>query len=548
MSNKDLNLPRLPTTPRKAQRLEIMNREAEIFAAWRKLCPGNFMVFAKGLTIASQKGPRQLQNCVADFQLKCFEDIAPALHKVRDGEMPHIKRWWIERTKKASKDADLAVIILWLVCFPRRPFYMQVGAANMVQAAIVKERIVHLLYHNPWLNEHVEVVQKMVRSKKLMPDGSPMAHLDIMSSDISGAHGGTPDVLIVNELSHVNKWEFVENLMDNADGVDQGLQIIATNAGYKGSPAEKWRQHAIAHPEHWCVHVLDRPAPWHSAETIKEARQRNPESRFKRLWKGIWTSGKGDALSEEDIDSAFDLLEPHAKPLDGWLYLLGLDLGIKHDHAGLVVLGVNVEAKRIETAFWKAYSPHPDTREVDLRQVREDVRHYGRFFKAVCCHYDPHQAALMAQDLRADITMREMIFSSGKNLTLMAQCLITAFESKVIHCYDDSDGRLRGDLSKINIVDKTYGYKIEAVRDEYGHADVAVALSITLPSAVQMLGGLGIRFSADDILYDPSSEKDLTEEEVANLPDEFQDLFEEEKPDKKKRASMHSDDPFGDID
>ena len=66
-------------------------------------------------------------------------------------ERPKMQRFWIERTKKASKDADLAVIMMWLVAFPVRPLYMQVGAADRVQAGIVKDRMSHLLHHNPWL-------------------------------------------------------------------------------------------------------------------------------------------------------------------------------------------------------------------------------------------------------------------------------------------------------------------------------------------------------------------------------------------------------------
>ena len=47
---------------------------------------------------------------------------------------------------------------------------------------------------------------------------------------------------------------------------------------------------------------------------------------------------------------------------------------------------------------------------------------------------------------------------------------------------------LVADLSRLTIVEKSYGYKLEAVRNESGHADLATALAIALPIAVERSG------------------------------------------------------------
>jgi hypothetical protein len=44
------------------------------------------------------------------------------------------------------------------------------------------------------------------------------------------------------------------------------------------------------------------------------------------------------------------------------------------------------------------------------------------------------------------------------------------------------------DLGRLTIVEKSYGYRLEAVRDEHGHADLATALAIALPIAVEQSG------------------------------------------------------------
>jgi phage terminase large subunit-like protein len=527
-------------------RLPFMQKEKEIEKAYIKQSEVDFLTFVRGLRIASQSGPKVFENCMALFQRICFEELASSIQALRDGRMPEIRRWWIERTKKASKDADLAIIVVWLLAFARRPFYVQVGAANKIQAAIVKERIVHLLHWNPWLNDLIEVVQWNVRSKKITSGGTPLAHLDILSSDAAGAHGGTPDLLVVNELSHVAKFEFVETLLDNADGVAQGMVIVATNAGFKGSKAEKWRNIALA-SEDWATHVLSKPAPWHSAATIKQAQMRNPYSRFLRLWKGMWVSGKGDALPENHIERCFTLDGPAFEPHKGVVYVAGLDIGVSHDHSGLVVLGADPVAQTVHTAWWKRWKPQEDTGEVDLQDIEKTLLWANEKFRLEALLYDPHQAKLLAQRLRYKMPCRQMTFQPT-NLIRMAQALMQVVEAGKLKCYDDEEGSFRADLGKLSIKERSYGFRLEAVRDETGHADVGTALLIALPLAVDVLGGSNSTFGEDDVLFDEKGHATLTEEEEKKLPEQFQGLFEVENrqnPKKRKqKEEQEEEDPF----
>ena len=535
----------LMAAPRKATRVDLVKEEGRVRKAYQKMSATSFEVFYRGLTIESATGPRVFETCSADFQKEFFEDVGPSLLAVQLGILPPRRRFWLERTKKSSKDADLAIIMMWLIAFPQRPLYLQVGAANRVQAAIVKDRMTHLLHWNPWLTEHVEIVQWEVRSKKKNQAGSHMALLHIMSSDISGAHGGIPDVLIVNELSHVDKWEFVENLMDNADGVAQGVVIIATNAGFVGTKAEVWRLNAMKSPQ-WCFHMLARPAPWHSKETVLEAEQRNTSrSRFRRLWHGEWQTDKGDALNQTLIERAFTLSGPAGKADPTWDYIMGLDLGITHDHCGLVCIGVNQTLRKIRLAYMEGFAPNGG--EVFLPDVEKACDRIAKIFRPLCLIYDPHQAILMAQQLRGKgIPTRQMVFSSPGNLGRMASSLVQCFEHNLIELYDEDD-RLKRDLNKFSIVEKQYGLKLEATRDEYGHADVGTALVITLPAAIDLLEGLwNPEFDGDLIAVET---EDLTKEEIAELPDHFRDLFDMEDGVEKERQIEQGWDagPFKDL-
>lgn len=482
--------------------------------AYQNACPGSFLGFIGGLIIPSARGPRMFAKCMVDFQKRAFKDMAASVHAVRDGVMPPKRRFWLERTKKASKDGDLGAMLLWLAAFPTRPMYMQVGAADRDQAGIVKRRISDILKYNDWLNEFVEINRYKIRHKK------GLAEVDILAADVAGSHGETPDVLVLNELSHVTKWEFLENLMDNATGVPQGVVMIATNAGFLGSKAAVWRENAESSKD-WSMHVWDKPSPWLDPGDIEDAKQRNSRSRFRRLYYGQWVSGKGDAFDEEDIEALFvDSLEPLAKPEPGWQYVAGLDLGVSHDHAGLVLLGVPPDGGKIRVVHMGAWEPEGG--DIDLERVEREVLESCQRFHAEL-YYDPWQAKLMSQRLRRqNLRVVEMPFS-GSKLNLMANTLKQVVEDHQLESFD-LDGRLRRDLGKLTLVEKSYGYRLEATSDEYGHADVGTALAICLPRAVELLEGkTGLR--PDDVLvYDDDT--DLSKEEVNELPDDLRAIYE----------------------
>lgn len=509
---------------------------ARIVSAWKAVCPSNLLAFLHGIRIAGAHGPVTFGNCMADFQLDVFRSIAPSLHAVRDGKMPPKRRFWIERTKKAGKDSDLAAMMLWLLAFPERPIYLQAGAGSRDQAAIVRQRIEDLLYYNDWLREFVEVNNWKVQHR------GGLAEMDIITSDESSAHGANPDVMLINELVHIRRWGFVRNLMNNADGVPQGVVIVATNAGFVATEAAAFKEAVKASPL-WTIHQWAEPAPWHSPELIEDAKLRDTPSEHARLWYGRWASGTGDSLGRNVIDRCFrDDLGPITKPEPNWRYIAGLDLGVKQDHSGLVMVGVQAIEQRLRVCWLKGWAPGALSKMVDLGEVRETCAWLSRTFRLEWLGFDPTQAMLMAQDLvRLGVPMREVSFSSPASRSLMAQSLMQVLESGVLECYDDEEGRLRRDLGKMSIVAKPgRGYRIEAAVDKHGHADVGTALAICLPRAMAMLGSMRPALQPDDVLV--VDDEPLSLEEYVAMPKELQEICESAWP---RRASVVR--PLGDY-
>jgi len=485
----------------------------------------HFFTFARCLVIPSASGPMGLEEAMLDyenrgvepFQRDFFRDVAPSLEVVRIGGMPPCRRFWMERTKKGSKDNDLAICILWLMSFPKRPVFCQIVAADQEQAGIVKRRAEEILYYNEWLRPFVRIL----RNKIVSTNG--LAETVIEASDKASAHGETPALLVLNELVHVAKWEVMQAHYNNALGVPRGVVIVSTNAGYKGTKAEKWKNNALSKKGMWHVHVWDKKAPWLNDEDVREAKDVNTRSEFIRLFGregggDNWVSGKGDALTEEEINFVFrGNLQPLTEPEEGWIYVAGLDLGISKDHAGFAVVGVNKKEKRIRVVLsrdWKPTKPNEEgKKQVDIAVVKDVIESVYKTFSVVWFGYDPAAGgSFLAQDMRLrGVRMREMRFE-GVSLNEMALAFTKEVKSGKLESFEHE--ALRRDFGKFHIVaNAMQQYRLKAKSDEHGHADVGTALVICLPKAIELVGGLVPEVS-NILAYD---DEELTDDDVREI-------------------------------
>jgi hypothetical protein len=472
--------------------------------------------FRADLVIPAAGGPERFGACMADFQAKDFRALDPSFIALRDGGRPPVGRFWLERTKGASKDSDLATLVLWLLAFSKRSLTIQIGAADKDQADEMRKAAKAVLRLNPWLAALVEVQSWSIRNPRT--DSAA----EIIPADVVGSHGARPDLLILNELSHIAKQEFAANLMDNAAKVPAGVVVIATNAGFDPSWQIQWRE-AARTSSRWYFSAVSDPAPWLDPAEIDEAERRNSPSRFARLWGGIWVSGGGDALEPADVQAAVRAdLGPMVGTEPGWLFVAGLDLGVKQDRAALCILGKHVghaelaaeqpEARqrapvtaalvdlgildaapepepvyntvpgtsRLRLAWIQSWAPGPGG-QVDLSAVENAVLAAHNRFNLAAVNYDPHQCALLAQRATAaGVPMVETSFT-GSNLDAMASGLLEVFKAREVDLY--LDPALVADLGKLRIVERSFGYKLEAPRDATGHADRATALTLAVLGA-----------------------------------------------------------------
>lgn len=460
------------------------------------LTPGQFQ---RQIRIPSAHGPRRFRDVMVKFQRDRFRQINPSLVAVAAGERPPVGRFFWEATKGASKDSDLAVCLLWLLAFTERPLTVQVGANDRRQADELRMAARDIIFENPWLGDWVKINKWQVR-------GANGSECEIATADKTGSHGARPDVLIINELSHVEdkNREFIETLRDNATKIPRGLVVVATNAGFVDTWQWKWRELARTSPR-WCFNKVAEVSPWLDEEEIEEARLRNSNTRFLRLWKGHWASGGGDALDYEDIKACTTLTGPLMRWDERFGPYLGcLDIGLRHDHTALLVLGLDVPNRKVRLVNCKSWAPADFGGQTKLDFIKRTARKWVDRYDLEGILFDPNEAELLAEQLADDGVTMYRWKSHSQYQNRMAKVLLEATRNRQVELYPNE--ALIRDLQSLSIEDRAVGYKLTAPKDEYGHADRGIALAMGLPVMMDWLEDL-VDQAGDEEAAEPEPER-----------------------------------------
>jgi phage terminase large subunit-like protein len=413
------------------------------------------------------------------FQQETFAILDPAWLSVAGygAEKPGIiRRCWIERGRGASKTGDLAVMLAWGLMFAKGPVKMIAAAGDADQARLLKAAIESLVRLNLWLKQVLSVQADKVANDK---NGAELA---IISSDVQTSFGLLPDVVIVDELCHwpegrgQSLWE---SLFSSVGKRGNALLIAASNAGFTESWQWPLREQIRSDPD-WTFCRFEGFPSWLSEKTIAGQRRTLPPLVFDRLWSNRWSSGSGDALQPADIDRSLVLEGPTAGWESGYVFYVGVDLGISRDHTGVVVVGKRHDGllRVCRVMSWKP----PPGGKVDLQLVQDFCLEMHKRFNSPQFFIDEWQAEKMRQDLVKIGVRMEGVSFSGKVRMELASSLIENFSGGTIVCYNDPD--LVSDLKRLRIKEGPSGYYLDSDRTaKGGHADRATALALACLAA-----------------------------------------------------------------
>lgn len=299
-------------------------------------CQSDPLYFRKTLTVEGG----YWGNIMSPVQEKDFEAIDPALQYLAGlrKTMPPIRRIWRQRSRGYSKSTDMGSDIIWLMAFTKKRIKGFVAAGDRDQATFIHDAISALLFDNPWLGEFVEIQKNRVISKNT---GSKIQWI---TSDANSSFGETPDITILDELTHWPTTERGKMFFDSCISsfgkrADKGgVLSVGCNAGWGRDYQWSLRETARTGTG-WHFSCPPGASPWYSKEMLDEQRSILEPSAFSRLYDNQWQDSGGTFVTEVEAHACVSrsLYKKHEAEDHCWAYVVALDYAEKKDRTVGVV-------------------------------------------------------------------------------------------------------------------------------------------------------------------------------------------------------------------
>jgi hypothetical protein len=262
--------------------------------------------------------------------------------------------------------------------------------------------------------------------------------------------------------------------------VPDARAAIITTSGDPASWQRKVYESALVEPDLWRVSEVHGPPPWIPVRLIEAERRRLPASAFARLFDNEWTASE-DRLTDPDDLAACVTLDGPLAPQDGCSYVIGLDLGLKHDRTAAVVAhaeaiigdggvsGTRVVLDRLEV--WQGSR----RAAVRLEDVEGWVLQASQAYNRAPVVFDPWQAVGMAQRLAAKRVRTVEFTFSQQSVGRIASALHLSIRDHTLALPDDA--ALLDELANVRLRETSPGV-LRMDHDPDRHDDRAVALAL----------------------------------------------------------------------
>jgi hypothetical protein len=399
-------------------------------------------------------------------------------------EPPKQTRCWLERPRGHSKTSDIAIMACWALVYAARPIRGIAAATDKQQAILLRDAIATLARCNAWIDAVLELqIAKVVNRHT-------GATLEIMSSDELTSYGQLPDFVCVDEITHWKSDGLWLSLFSAAAKRRGCVLACIMNAGFQEHFAWKIREAVRTDPAWYFSHLDGAKASWIPPSRLAEQRRLLPPAVYSRLWENKWSTGSGDALNEEDLLAAVDMSHALDVSSDDFVFVAGLDVGIRRDRTACCVVGNDPRGHAYLAALttWKPgiIENLIGKKTVDLAAVEKHVEDACRTWNLAAVYCDPWQCEQMIQSLSRRGLPVEGIPQTTTTLGEMATVLLEKFADRTIHLFEHD--HLLADLRRLRLIDRPGGYRLDSPRGPAGHGDAATAFLLALLAGKRLLG------------------------------------------------------------
>jgi len=320
----------------RSQLTQLLELQKSLSVRESELSLGGYL---KHVVINSSPEPRPFISICQPWQSEVFGPLDRALESVVYGK-PYSgpQSFWVTLPRGHDKTSAIGRRVNWVLGFSPRRLKVITSATDEDQGALILEAMDIESRLNPWIRERVRQYGRRVNG----PGGS----MTVINSDSKSAFGQTPDLIILDELTHWKKRDLWDSLISGRHKRPRCLVFVITNAGIRGSWQEQIFDRAKSDPS-W--YVYETPpgvhlATWMTQESVDGLRGFLDRSTAKRVLDNIWIDPGEESGFLNRLDVA--RCEQHGLALGLTFttkgrsnvdYVAGVDYGPKRDRTALCV-------------------------------------------------------------------------------------------------------------------------------------------------------------------------------------------------------------------
>lgn len=387
---------------------------------------------------------------------------------------------YIGLAKGHDKTSTVARYLNWLAAYPKKTLRIVCAAKDREQSEILRDVMEKEanLAANRWFKDHIDFGSRQVKGKK---NGTK---IEFLTSDASGSHGRTPDLISLDETSNWDSSALFEALFSaTVKRAGHCALIMMTNAGMIGSWQDEIRK--LARSEHgktWHFfeqNVGEQLASWMTPQAIEQASRFLSPTEARRLYRNEWIDPSETGIrlfSPADVDACIGV--PKEPPAGVQVYF-GVDYGGVCDRTALAVLWYDTTTSTIHVLKVDCYQGNPE-QEVRIADVERWLElHFALYPNAVAVIDTLGQLLGTAQKFEdAGHSIRRVAYRGGKTNATMCQCLRALLTNRrmvfPINCGLIGGSTLADELK--SVIGKTMNYGERIDHTSSGHDDRCIAV------------------------------------------------------------------------
>jgi hypothetical protein len=447
--------------------------------------------FLNHIVIDSAPDPKPYRLIAENWQVQRNDMLVPVIEHVA-GVRPDYKgplNVYCGYGKGHDKTSTVARYLNWLAAYPKKTLRVVCAAKDREQSEILRDVMEKEagLSANKWFKDHIQFGTRVVTGKR---NGTK---IEFLTSDASGSHGRTPDLICLDECTNWDSSALFEALFSaTVKRAGHCGLILLTNAGYLGSWQREIRDLAEAeNGKTWLFFeqkVGERLASWMTPEAIDQASKFLSPTEARRLYGNEWIdpSEAGIKLfSPRDVDACV------GKPLDpppGAQVYFSIDYGGTCDRTAMAVLWYDTNTSTVHVVKIDCYQGSPEN-EVRIADVERWMDlHWGMYPDAVAVIDVLGQLLGTAQKYEdAGRIVKRVRYRGGQTNAMMCQCLRSLLTNRRIvfapNCGLIGGSTLADELKSVVSKVMAYGERLDHRSSE--HDDRAVVVGQGAMQAIQ---------------------------------------------------------------